>query len=119
MSYTVEDIKGMSDREINIQMTYITGGEFIDYGIIPEDQWPVHVLHYVEELGIPSPIGYCTDWSVTGPLMVEYGVSLILPTKRTPNHIMSEAICDDSYSVSANPLRAVCEIILMLNLKEG
>ena len=56
---------------------------------------------------------YCNDWSLTGPLMVEYGVIIIYTSEGKYQLCESSKDCEVSSS-NPNPLRAVCEIILMM-----
>ena len=66
-------------------------------------------------------VNYCSDWSVTGPLMVEYGVEIGPYSKDTWMAANIEFIEDTmSYrhvSENKNPLRSVCEVILMIGDK--
>lgn len=108
MSYTQEQLKGMSDLEIEMALAAMLG---VEYHLSPSDsrnktdQWI-----FATDGDTTNLPNYCTDWSVTGPLMVEYGIG-INKLKCENNWIATEG---DVYARNPNPLRAVCEVILMM-----
>lgn len=63
------------------------------------------------------PIEYLSDWSLTGPLMVEYGIGLDTDNLSGSCYIS----WNGSYQTGlvSNPLRAICECVLMVELAKG
>jgi len=130
MSYTEEDIKGMSDREIEFLIL-----DIVTDGKATEEQEKINRNMHLYQYKVSCPTliipKYCTDWSATGPLMVEYGIGLDPPDKELkdskywwanhgiiPKMSRHERQDWDIQVGDKNPLRAICEVILMINLKE-
>lgn len=90
MSYTQEQLKGMSDTEVELRVSHILGLAWL------------------------GQRHYCTDWSLTGPLMVEYGISLIFEPDEDGNVVVVEHKPSGIWSDNPSPLRSVCEVILMM-----
>lgn len=116
MSYTQEQLKVMSDSEINCEMSRILGTNPRPF---MEDEWDkVEGEGVVEEEGYllsrTTPPDYCTDWSATGPLMAEHGVSLIFEPDEDGNVVVVEHKPSGIWSDNPSPLRSVCEVILMM-----
>ena len=126
MKYTVEEIKGMSDEDLEFFiLDLVTDGQATKAQ--QEINQRKHI--YAFDVSCPSVIvpKYCSDWSVTGPLMVEYGVGLV-PYKDghiavadcdwfEPQIGRGEVMYPNIESDNDNPLRAVLEVILMIGDK--
>lgn len=90
MTYTPEQLSKMSDDEVELAYANL-----------------------IKHMG-PTP-RYCTDWSATGPLMVERGISLISEPDEDGDVIISEHKASGIWSDNTNPLRSICEVLLQLN----
>lgn len=113
MSYTQEQLKGMSDLEIDFSISRMLG---IRCHVTPGDprnttgKW---IFDDDQDTFKTLPM-YCTDWSVTGPLMVVYKVELY--PMENPDEWFAQVKTGLSHLFirNHNPLRAICEVILML-----
>lgn len=113
MSYTQEQLAKMSDREVGKAIAALFGYKVVwgstDYsdgsGWVTELNGDYHSREFL--------MRYCTDWSATGPLMVEYGVIIIYNSEGKYQFVESSRDCE-VFSINPNPLRAVCEVILMM-----
>lgn len=120
--YTKEQLAGMSDYKIEgaIEKLFVKTN-YPDATNICFDDTEGCIWYEIggKLKGIPVHC-YCSDWSATGPLMVEYGVSFI-------KEVGAEAfVCAEPWadyigrisneieSGNKNPLRAICEVILMM-----
>lgn len=101
MKYTAEQLEKMSDAAIELEI----------YSILNPDHDPI-----VYSLICPS---FCSDWSATGPLMVKHAVSTYF-VKGEFIFAGTEQMSPGGYIVECfesqnkNPLRAICEVILMM-----
>lgn len=98
MTYTPEQLKGMSDADVNAAVKWIVFG----------DGWS-------KERALVE-IDFCQDWSATGPLTGENNISLL------EGVAMAEVYYEENIgpygkyeSRHENPLRAICEVLLQLN----
>ena len=90
MTYTPEQLKGMADFDIELACANLLKHK----GSTPY---------------------YCKDWSATGPLMVEHGISLISEPDEDGDVVIAEHKASGIWSDNPNPLRAICEVLLQLN----
>lgn len=90
MKYTAEQLSEMSNNEIECAM---------------------HELRMDNQWRKPS---YCSDWSATGPLMVEHGVALMQSANDDEWCAEISEGGVDNFACNKNPLRAICEVILMI-----
>lgn len=115
MNYTPEQLKGMSDFEIDQAVDQMLGGE--DWFISPDDErnetssW-VYGAGHEATYELKS---YCANWSATGPLMVEHRINMDI----TGDQWTATGYCHDTNDfiqvMDENPLRAICELLLKLN----
>lgn len=114
MSYTKEQLAGMSDIDVDKAIAALIGYKVVwgstDYsdrsGWVAEFNEDYHSREFLKS--------YCTDWSATGPLMVEYGISLIFEPDEDGNVVVVEHKPSGIWSDNPSPLRSVCEVILMM-----
>ena len=56
---------------------------------------------------------YITDWSLTGPLAVKYGLELLINNAGNYSAINGSIV--GAIGINKNPLGAICECILMIH----
>lgn len=113
MKYTAEQLEKMSDLEIDVAVHEEVENE--SWCISPGDirnktgGW----IFGGKKCEFPDSLPrYCSDWSAIGPLIVEYGI------ENTFYHAGLFAFAShcriNISSNNKNPLRAICEVILMM-----
>lgn len=93
MSYTPEQLSKMSDDEVELAVSDLLG---LTQTNIEDER--------------SAPENYCTDWSATGPLMVEFKV---FPRW---SEVYGEYVVEhgELRIRQENPLRAICEVLLQM-----
>ena len=121
MKYTKEQLAWMSDYEINgaIEKVRLIDVRPDATDVYFDDTEGCVWYHHNEKIKSQRVLEYCSNWSATGPLMVEYGVSFIKEVGAEafacaePWADYTGGISNQFESSNKNPLRAICEVILM------
>ena len=123
MSYKKEKLALMSGYEIDAAVHKAVSN--IDWYVTPEDprnksgKW-IYGKKNGGKGAMMSLPSYCSDWSVTGPLMVKYGVATVVENGKVIGATNNSQEFYDPFgsvvfeSRNTNPLRAICEVILMM-----
>ena len=114
MGYTAEQLAGMSDYDIEGEIEKICikktrpDATDVSFDDTAGCVW-ANERHCIKGFAVRS---YCSDWSATGPLMVEHGICLHY---RDGVFAYAEHFCNMAgFSDNNNPLRSICEVILMM-----
>jgi len=111
------DISTLSDEELNRAMIWINPPA---HGVFTDDECGVY-SNSVRGHGC-NKIDYLEDWSLTGPLMVKYMGShryeIDFYRDKDDDEYKVESLIDDCCYIFANinPLRAICEVIIMIEM---
>ena len=105
------NIQKLTDNELNRAMIWLNPPKWVT-----EDDG-VHICD-----GGYSSLDYLTDWSLTGPLMRKYEISLIndgCTVSWAGTDLVSgdgNGLYMDNETCNTNPLRAICECVLAIHL---
>ena len=95
-----------SDFEINCKVADILGVNYSVGAIKPPNNSDIL------RNGGHSAINYCQLWRDTGPIIVEHEINLLAPEGE---QTYWDAVKDEHLSLNKNPLRAVCEVFILMN----
>lgn len=111
------DVSKLSDEELNRAMIWLNLNGLVIYS---DDEGGIRNWGY-------SIVNYLTDWSLTGPLMVDNAISLTTWDgsdfwAEYETGVVLGAAHDDRRTISSpvitNPLRAICECCLIIALNK-
>lgn len=117
MKYTAEQLAKMSDLEIDMAVhAKISNAEWYLPTTDPRNKSSGIVFRTKSNdvCATEKLQSYCSDWSATGPLMVEYGVALMQSANDDEWCAEISEGSVDNFACNKNPLRAICEVILMM-----
>ena len=106
---TPEQVNQLTDVELNRAMIWLYPEEY-SVSRCPESIWYWRGMLRLD---------YLEDWNLTMPLAVETGLDISFP--RNNDHIVEVKTLNNLkwyISNNKNPLRAICEVLVMIKLEE-
>lgn len=112
------DVSSLSDEELNRAMIWLNRAvvNLSDYYM--DDGSKVYASYFINmsEGWGKRDINYLTDWSLTGPLMIDNDINLSGTNKNHCANYGLGILGNYESSWNENPLRAICECRLMIYL---
>lgn len=114
------EVSKLSDEELHRAMIWLNPPA---HGVFTDDECGVY-SNSVRGHGC-NKIDYLEDWSLTGPLMVKYGLNVFSPSEGSKAKVLKPQYTgivngEDRYkhirAYNYNTLRAICEVILMIEM---
>lgn len=108
------NVSELSDEELNRAMIWLNPPKNIHYD--KDGYNGVNYHHHRQGIGY-SWLNYLTDWSLTGPLMIDNNIELMPFVYSDCGEWRAYQIkkSTNRHSINKNPLRAICEVNLMIN----
>tara|TARA_R110000824_G_scaffold335766_1_gene522298 strand:+ start:207 stop:533 length:327 start_codon:yes stop_codon:yes gene_type:complete len=71
----------------------------------------------IERKGWSTRVDYLTDWNLTMPLAVEHKIMLDFEPDTEYDEVTVYNVICSIYSQNKNPLRAICEVLVMIKVE--